>query len=86
MKKFSVWMEEQLHELAAPGQQPAMGTAPATTATTTAASPAADPKNPAYKALLGKNLDAAAKQNKVKGSLGDILNAVMAATAAGKTL
>lgn len=83
MKKFSIWMEERLHELAAPGQQPATGTAPA--ATTTAAA-TIDPKNPAYKSLLGKNLDSAAKQNKVKGSLGDILNTVMVATAAGKTL
>lgn len=86
MKKFSIWFEERINELAAPGQQPATGTAPATTATTTTASTAIDPKNPAYKALLGRNLDAAAKQNKVKGSLGDILNTVMTATAAGKTL
>jgi hypothetical protein len=84
MKKFSIWMEERLHELAAPGQQPATGTAPA--ATKTAAATTIDPKSPAYKSLLGRNLNSAVNKNTVKGSLGEILNTVVTKTSLGQTV
>ena len=84
MKKFSIWLEEQLNELAAPGQQPATGTAPATTSAT-ATTQKNDPSSPAYKLLLAKNIGKVVTGNQ-KDTLANQLVKAIGATGEGKTL
>lgn len=74
-------MEERLHELAAPGQQPATGTAPATT--NTSATQKNDPNSPAYKLLLAKNIGKVMTGNK-KDTLANQLALAVGATGEGK--
>ena len=77
-------MEERLHELAAPGQQPATGTAPATT-NTTAATQKNDPNSPAYKLLLAKNIGKVVMGNQ-KDTLSNQLVKALGATNQGRTV
>ena len=83
MKKFSIWMEERLHELAAPGQQPATGTAPATTNPTTAGAQTIDPNSKQYKDLLAANMAAALKSGKPVSFVKQLAD-VVTATGAGR--